>query len=61
MSLPSEYKAKIPAAGNFFTVTEGKNIQTSEFYSQSLREKTMPILFTIHALKKKTMYALPRY
>ena len=39
MSLPSEYKAKLPTASNFFTETKGKNIQTSEFYPQSLREK----------------------
>ena len=51
MSMPSEYKAKLPAADNFFTETEGQNIQTSEFYPQSQREKTLPILFTIHALK----------
>ena len=47
---PLNIKAKLPAAGNC-SETEGKNIDTSEFYPQSLREKTMFILFTIHALK----------
>ena len=48
MSLPSEYEAKVPAAGNF---SLKQRIQTSEAHPQSLREKTMPRLFTIHALK----------
>ena len=40
MSLPSEYKAKLPAAGNF---SLKQRVETSsEFFPQILREKTLP-------------------
>ena len=39
---PLNTKAKLPSCSSqFFTETEGKYIHTSEFYPQSLREKTM--------------------
>ena len=43
MSMPSKYKGQITCSRPFFNEPEGNHIHTSEFYPQSLREKTMPI------------------
>ena len=39
--MPSNIKAELPAAGNF-SLKQRVSTSTSEFYPQSLREKTMP-------------------
>ena len=43
-SLPSDCEDWITCSRQFFTETEGNNIHISEFYPQSLREKTLRTL-----------------